>query len=74
MRKREALEAELTSLQTAPEPDLSVEKANEILDGFQTVLDSGDDNLLRDLVRSLIDSIVIRGEEIWKLHWKFSAF
>ena len=71
--EKEALEAELTSLQTAPEPDLSVEKANEILDGFQTVLDSGDDNLLRDLIRSLIDSIVIRGEEI-EIHWKFSAF
>ena len=71
--EKEALEAELTSLQTAPEPDLSVEKANEILDGFQTVLDSGDDNLLRDLVRSLIDSIVIRSEEI-EIHWKFSAF
>lgn len=71
--EKETLEVELASLQEVPEPDLSIEKANEILDGFQTVLASGDHDLIRGLVRSLIDSIVIRDEEI-EIHWKFTVF
>lgn len=71
--EKETLETELASLQEVPEPDLSIEKANEILDGFQTVLASGDHDLIRGLVRSLIDSIIIRDEEI-EIHWKFTVF
>lgn len=71
--EKETLESELDTLQNAPVPDLSTEKANEILDGFQAVLDSNDHDLLRNFIRSLIDSIIIRGEDI-EIHWKFTVF
>ena len=71
--EKETLESELDALQNAPVPDLSTDQANEILDGFQDVLDSGDRDLLRNFIRSLIDSIVIRGEDI-EIHWKFTVF
>ena len=71
--EKETLEAELDALQNAPVPDLSTEKANEILDGFQAVLASGDRDMLRNFIRSLIDSIIIRGNDI-EIHWKFTVF
>ena len=71
--EKETLESELDALQNAPVPDLSTDQANEILDGFQDMLDSGDRDLLRNFIRSLIDSIIIRGEDI-EIHWKFTVF
>lgn len=71
--EKDALESELNTLQNVPLPDLSIEKANKLLDGFQAVLASGDHDLIRNFVRSLIDHIVIRGDEV-EIHWKFTVF
>lgn len=71
--EKEALEAELSNLQAVPDPDLSYDQANKILDSFQDIIATGDNNLIRNMVRSLIDSIIIRDEDI-EIHWKFTSF
>ncbi len=71
--EKEALEAELSNLQAVPDPDLSYDQANKILDSFQDIIATGDNDLIRNMVRSLIDSIIIRDEDI-EIHWKFTSF
>ena len=71
--EKETLESELSELQEAPEPDLSFDQANKILDSFKDIIATGDNDLIRNMVRSLIDSIIIRGEDI-EIHWKFTCF
>ena len=71
--EKEALEAELSNLQAVPDPDLSYDQANKILDSFQDIIATGDNDLIRNMVRSLIDSISIRDEDI-EIHWKFTSF
>ena len=71
--EKEALEAELSNLPAVPDPDLSYDQANKILDSFQDIIATGDNDLIRNMVRSLIDSIIIRDEDI-EIHWKFTSF
>ena len=71
--EKETLESELSELQEAPEPDLSFDQANKILDSFKDIIATGDNDLIRNMVCSLIDSIIIRGEDI-EIHWKFTCF
>lgn len=49
---------------------ISVQEAKEILLTFSEVVDTAEPEVLRDLVHSLIDGVVINGEDI-EIHWKF---
>ena len=51
-------------------PELSPEEAKRILNTFSEVIDSATPEELRDLVHSLIDGIIINGEDL-EIHWKF---
>lgn len=63
------LEAEIDG-EAVSAPLLPIEEAKRIVVTFADVIESGDPDVLRDLVHSLIDGIVIYEEEI-KIHWKF---
>ena len=60
------------SLDNAPvlTPELSPEEAKRILTTFSEIIDSATQEEKRDLVHSLIDGIVINGEDL-EIHWKF---
>lgn len=60
------------SLDNAPvsTPEISLEEAKKILTTFSEIIDSATPEELRDLVHSLIDGIVINGEDL-EIHWKF---
>lgn len=51
-------------------PILSIEETKNILNTFSQVVDTAEPEELRDLVHSLIDGIVIQGENL-EIHWKF---
>ena len=51
-------------------PELSPEEAKRILTTFSEIIDSATPEEKRDLVHSLIDGIVINGEDL-EIHWKF---
>lgn len=51
-------------------PSLSLTETKQILSTFSEVIDSANFEELRDLVHSLIDGIIINGEDI-EIHWKF---
>lgn len=51
-------------------PDISLEETKQILSTFSEVIDVATPEELRDLVHSLIDGIVINGEDL-EIHWKF---
>ncbi len=51
-------------------PALSLDETKDILTTFSEVIDSATPEELRDLVHSLIDGIIINGEDL-EIHWKF---
>lgn len=51
-------------------PSLSLTETKQILSTFSEVIASANFEELRDLVHSLIDGIIINGEDI-EIHWKF---
>ena len=51
-------------------PVLSLDETKQILTTFSEVIDSATPEELRDLVHSLIDGIIINGEDL-EIHWKF---
>ena len=51
-------------------PEISLEETKKILTTFSEVIDSATPEELRDLVHSLIDGIVINGEDL-EIQWKF---
>jgi len=51
-------------------PAISLAETKEILTTFSEVIDSATPEELRDLVHSLIDGIIINGEDL-EIHWKF---
>lgn len=51
-------------------PEISLEETKKILTTFSEIIDSATPEELRDLVHSLIDGIVIKGEDL-EIHWKF---
>ena len=75
--KIEALNKERASLQNEINtedsftPELSVQETKELLQTFSEVVDTAEPEMLRDLVHSLIDGIIIHGEDI-EIHWKFA--
>lgn len=55
---------------TVSTPEVPIQEAKKILTTFTDVVDSATPEELRDLVHSLIDGIVINGEDL-TIHWKF---
>ena len=51
-------------------PQLSLEDTKQILTTFSEIVDSATFEELKDLVHSLIDGIIINGEDV-EIHWKF---
>lgn len=66
--EKEALKNSLS--EEKPVSTISVQEAKEILLTFSEVIDAAEPEVLRDLVHSLIDGIVINGEDI-EINWKF---
>ena len=58
-------------LESQPQPSSSVEDAIEVLKAFDDVVASGDAELLRTAIRSLIESIVAYPDRI-EIHWTFA--
>ena len=56
--------------QIADRPSLSVDEAQNLAESFESVLESGDFPQIRMLIESLIDEIVLDGEDI-EIHWSF---
>ena len=69
-REKEILETELGSI-TVSEPDLSIIETREILKTLPDVIETADPEALKQIVHSLIDAIIINGEDI-EIHWKFT--
>lgn len=67
--EKASLEADLDENNT-PEPELSVNEANDLLFTFSEVVDTAEPDVLRDIVHGLIDGIIINGDDI-DIHWKF---
>lgn len=67
--ERETLEAELDNIQEE-KPDLSIEETRTILKDFDQILASADQERLKEIVHSLIDAIIINGDD-FEIHWKF---
>lgn len=63
-RRRESLQRQLAA------PPITTEEARIALDSFDEVIDSGDLSQKRALVLSLIEKIVITGDDI-DIYWKF---
>lgn len=51
-------------------PDLPIQEAKQLLNTFPEILAKADPDELRDIVHSLIDGIIINGEDL-EIHWKF---
>lgn len=51
-------------------PDLPIQEAKRLLKTFPEILAKADPDELRDIVHSLIDGIIINGEDL-EIHWKF---
>lgn len=58
-------------LESQPQPSSSVEDAIEVLRTFDDVVASGDPELLRTAIRSLIESIVAFPDHV-EIHWTFA--
>lgn len=69
--EKQSLFQEIENAQNQRLPELSVPDANDILDTFHNTIASGNTDTLRQLIRSLIDSITIYDEKI-EIHWRFS--
>lgn len=69
-KERDTLQSSLDEVKTSA-PELSVQEAKAILQTFSEVVDTAEPDMLRDLVHSLIDGIIIHGEDI-EIHWKFA--
>lgn len=52
------------------EPELPISEAKKMLKTFPDILAKADPDELRDIVHSLIDGIIIKGEDL-EIHWKF---
>ncbi len=69
-QERESLEESLED-ESILTPDLSVQEAKDILTTFPEILERSNPEELRDIVHTLIDGIVIKGEDL-EIHWKFT--
>ena len=58
------------ALYTEPSPTLTREDVNEIVFGFDEILESGDYDNIRLVIGELINKIVIDGEDV-HIYWKF---
>lgn len=63
--QRNKLESQLES-----SPSMSIDEAQSIAESFDPVLESGDFRKIRSLIESLIDEIILDGEDI-EIHWSF---
>lgn len=70
--EKSSLEAEIIDMKTYVAPELSIPETNRILDTFHAVLNSGDTEAIRKLVRSLISTIIIQPDSSVEIHWRFS--
>lgn len=68
--EKQSLLAELESQRQEHVPELDAAEANNILDSFHDVLASKDNTTIRNLVNSLIDSIIVNDDQI-EIHWRF---
>ena len=69
--RKAALETEIQDTEKKKKDRLTAEAAQEILKGFDDVLDRGDFEEIRDLIGSLIDKIVLVGSDV-TIFWKFN--
>ena len=70
--ERESLENELA--ESAPNPaNVSVQQAEKLLSSFDEVFESGTLQDKRELLRGLIDKIVLFPDKHIEIHWSFSA-
>lgn len=67
--EKKSLEVELESLDT-PEELLSEDEIISLVDAFESVVDEGDCQKIHAVVSTLIDKVVIDGEDI-RIHWAF---
>ena len=67
--ERKALEAELDTLQ-AIEDFTPAGEIITLVEAFEEVLEEGDSNKIHDAVATLIEKVVIDGEDI-RIHWNF---
>ena len=71
-QEKSSLEAAIIDMKTIAAPELSIPETNQILDTFHAVLNSGDMEAIRNLVRSLISTIMIQPDSSVEIHWRFS--
>lgn len=67
--EKENIEAELDGL-AAPEPKMSIIDAASVLQSFPESIENTDPEELKKIVHSLIDGVVINGEDV-EIHWTF---
>lgn len=67
--EKKSLEAELESIET-PEEAMDIDDVLFLVDAFESVVDEGDCQKIHSVVSTLIEKVVIDGEDI-RIHWNF---
>ena len=68
--EKERIEVELDNAAT-PKPKINIENVTAVLQNFSDALKSADSEELKSIVHSLIDGIIINGEDV-EIHWTFA--
>lgn len=68
--KHRQLEDEIVRLEASKDDRVKQEQAYNLAKGFGAILDKGDFDEIRLVVTSLIEKVVVDGDDV-KIHWKF---
>ena len=67
--EKQAIENEIDNFEEIT-PDMDIKEVKEIIETLPSILDSGDDEKIKNVVHSLIESIIIY-DDAMEINWKF---